>query len=68
MVNTGDAYNFGNILLTRATMGAYRNDSDFPNGTNFMDGVLGEMIYYNRELTTSEVGQVHDYLSAKWGI
>lgn len=68
LINTGTAYNFNNITLTRGTIGAYRNDSDFPNGVLFSNGVIGELIFYNRELTLTEVGQVHSYLSAKWGI
>jgi hypothetical protein len=61
------AYSLGTISLNVASIGAYRG-RNFASGVQFWNGVIGEMIYYDRELTLSEVGQVHDYLSYKWGI
>jgi hypothetical protein len=36
--------------------------------TPFLNGDIGEIIVYNRALNTSELAQVHKYLSMKWGI
>lgn len=36
--------------------------------SEFSDGDIGEIIGYNRELTTAERQQVENYLKAKWGI
>lgn len=59
------AYDRGNITVNISTIGAYRQGT-LPE--LYLDGSIGELIYYNRELTTGEVAQVQDYLSAKWGI
>jgi len=34
----------------------------------FLNGDIAEIIVYNRALNTSELSQVHKYLSMKWGI
>ena len=39
-----------------------------PSGANDLDGYVAEIIMYNRALTDSEVTQVYDYLSDKWGV
>jgi hypothetical protein len=69
LVNTGEAYNRGAITLNRGTIGAFSSIGGVV-GTfgEFFNGLIGELIYYNRELSALEVGQVHDYLSAKWGV
>jgi hypothetical protein len=67
LTNTGTAYNRGTFTLNVATIGALRN-SGSPSGTLYFNGLIGEVIYYNRELTTGEVTTVQDYLSAKWEI
>jgi hypothetical protein len=36
--------------------------------TPFLNGDIAEIIVYNRALNTSELAQVHKYLSMKWGI
>jgi hypothetical protein len=59
------SYSLGAISLNNSHIGAFRS-SGFPDGVQFWNGLIGEMIYYNRELTALEVSQVHDYLSAKW--
>ena len=35
---------------------------------NYLNGDIAEVIVYNRALNTSELAQVHRYLSRKWGI
>ena len=65
LVNTGTAYNLGNITFDMSTIGALRYGA---NTQDFYNGAIGELIYYNRELTTGEVLQVHNYLSARWAI
>jgi hypothetical protein len=59
------SYSLGALSLNYSHIGTYRSFG-FPNGVQFWNGLIGEMIYYNRELTALEVSQVHDYLSAKW--
>jgi hypothetical protein len=65
LINSGSAYNRTNITLDWSTIGAYRTSAatDF-----YFDGMIGEIIYYSRQLTTDEVSLVQDYLSAKWEI
>jgi hypothetical protein len=53
--DTGDA--FGNLTIGCPPLGA--------GGFN---GDIAEIIVYNRALNTSELAQVHRYLSRKWGI
>ncbi len=36
--------------------------------TTYLTGDIAEIIVYNRALNTSELSQVHKYLSMKWGI
>jgi hypothetical protein len=69
LVNTGTAYDRGTITLNRGTIGAFSSIGGVV-GTfgEFFNGLIGELIYYDRELTDLEVTQVHDYLSVKWGI
>jgi hypothetical protein len=67
LTNTGTAYNQGTINLNTASIGTLRN-SDFSNGVQFWNGLIGEVIYYNRQLTTDEVALVHGYLGSRWGI
>ena len=38
------------------------------NNSVYMDGKIGEMIIYDRDLTDEERGIVTDYLKEKWGI
>jgi hypothetical protein len=69
LVNTGTSYNIASITLNRSTIGATASQGGVPNNFgNFYDGAMGELIYYNRQLTTTEVTQVQNYLSEKWGI
>jgi hypothetical protein len=65
-VNTGTAYNIGGITINISTIGALRGTGGITNGTLFYNGAIGELIYYNRELTTSEVSRVQDYLVSRW--
>lgn len=65
------------------TVGFYLNNGETvsnSSGVNFTlatlnigqgansDGAVGEILIYNRLLTTSEINQVGAYLAAKWGI
>lgn len=52
---TGDAH--GNLTI-----------GDIPSGGVRFNGDIAEIIVYNRALNTSELAQVHKYLSMKWGI
>lgn len=36
--------------------------------SNFLDGAIGEVMYYNRILTDSEDNRIKNYISGKWGI
>lgn len=53
---------YNNSILTSLNLGSS------PGGINPMDGWIGEVIIYNTVLTTSEIIQVNQYLSRKWGI
>lgn len=35
--------------------------------STYLNGLIGEVIIYNRELTAAELNKVHGYLSNKWG-
>lgn len=41
-----------------------------PGSSNqsFLDGDLGEILFYNKALTDGEINQVQDYLASKWGL
>lgn len=53
---------YNNSVATSLNLGAS------PSGINPIDGWIGEVIIYNAILTTSEITQVNQYLSRKWGI
>lgn len=53
---------YNNSILTSLNLGSS------PGGINPMDGWIGEVIIYNAVLTTSEITQINQYLSNKWGI
>lgn len=36
--------------------------------TSYLSGAVGEVLIYNRKLTTSETAQINSYLLTKWGI
>ncbi len=55
--------NGGNQVLQSFTLGA-----DAPNPTiNNFKGYLGEVLLYERQLTTSELTQIISYLNERWG-
>jgi hypothetical protein len=64
-VTSATSYNRGNITLDRSRIGVYN-----AGGTTafHLDGAIGELIYYNRQLTTDEVSQVNAYLLSRWGL
>lgn len=37
-------------------------------GSGFLSGDIAEILVYNRALSTSEISNIHQYLSRKWGI
>jgi len=38
------------------------------SGDNVLNGKIGEVIVYNRLVSSEEIDQVHSYLSDKWGV
>lgn len=38
------------------------------NGEFDLDGIIGEVVIFDRELTLSEISEMETYLSGKWGI
>jgi hypothetical protein len=67
-VAEADTFPGGTYNVARARLGGRINS----NGTNVsgvnLQGSIGEVIAYDRLLTTSERDTVHAYLSTKWGI
>ena len=67
-VAESDSFPGGTYNVARARLGGRINS----NGTNVaganLPGSIGEVIAYDRLLTTSERDTVHAYLSTKWGI
>lgn len=67
-VAEADTFPGGTYNVTRARLGGRIN----ANGTNIsganLPGSIGEVIAYDRLLTTAERDTVHSYLSTKWGI
>lgn len=41
---------------------------DQPSSLSFMDGRIGEIVHYDRRITSNETGSVIGYLAAKWSI
>lgn len=74
-INSGgtdmDLYKNNVLLATNYTAGA--DTSDFTligktDGGLFTDGKIGEILFYNRVLTSGEITQVSNYLNSKYGI
>ena len=66
---TPDTTNTG--LLTSLNITSYAvaqntNTADVPNG--YMEGYMGEVLYYNTTLTTLQIQQIEGYLAWKWGL
>jgi len=53
---------YNNSVATSLNLGSS------PGGINPLDGIVAEIIIYNVVLTTSEITQINQYLSRKWGI
>jgi hypothetical protein len=51
----------------RVVVGARTSSNPTPIG-NFLDGYVGEILLFDRVLTTSERSSLRDYLNAKWGV
>jgi hypothetical protein len=56
---------YDNAVATPLALGGSNGNS---NASASLDGVVGELIIYNRVLTSSEITQINRYLSNKWGI
>ena len=71
----GDGYNSTLIETTkkyadgseRIYVGA-RKTSDSANPSSFFEGLLGEMIVFNRSLNNEDRKEIEKYLGKKWGI
>jgi type II secretory pathway pseudopilin PulG len=71
----GDGYNSALIESTkkyadgsnRIYVGA-RKTSDSANPSSFFEGLLGEMIVFNRSLNNEDRKEIEKYLGKKWGI
>ncbi len=61
--DTADAIS-GNIInsITSLSIGSLAGTSEF------FSGYIGEIIIFNRDLTSDELDEVHSYLKQKWGI
>lgn len=62
-VNTASG-RFGRLLNDSTTIGARAPQQNI----NYLDGDIAEMIVYNRALSSAEISQVENYLSAKYGL
>ena len=60
--NGTQGYSTGTMSNTNAT-GVLRLGQQ----STYLNGFIGEVIIYNRELTAAELNKVHGYLSNKWG-
>lgn len=62
----------GNLTLTgnpgSNAMGGINMGSRHTLSSEFLDGFIGEYTLYNSLITTSQLNQTGQYLSAKWGI
>jgi hypothetical protein len=73
---TETAYVNGSQTATTSNASAFTNSTGLVIGarmitnsiSNFLNGVIGEVILYNRPLSTSERQQVEGYLAWKWGL
>jgi len=57
-----EAVSFSGKTLKKAQIGVINSFSDSINGN------IAEVLFYNTELTSSQIQQVQSYLSTKWGI
>lgn len=53
---------------TSAVASIFYGGVDSTGNSNYWDGDIGELMFWNRALTTGEVGQVENYLTTKWAI
>lgn len=59
--STSSTANHESFTMTSLIIGAQASNA------NRLDGVLAEVIFFNRALTNAEINQVSAYLAAKWG-
>jgi len=55
---------FNNTLNNKILLGVYRVVSP----VNYLNGLFGEIIIYNRILTSGEISTVYNYLKQKWDL
>jgi len=58
----------GQTTLVNTNTGNAAVGDDAGGTSNGLDGVIGELIIYNKVLSTSERSQVEQYLSNKWSV
>lgn len=54
---------YDNAVATPLAIGASNGSAGAP-----LDGIIAEIIIYNKVLSTSQITQINQYLSRKWGI
>jgi len=69
--NLNGAFNTLTLANPADPPDAFAIGMELDSGTgasNFLDGEIGEILIYSRELSSAEIVSVEDYLSKKWGI
>jgi hypothetical protein len=54
--------------IVRGRIGARFNANGTPVSGTYLNGFIGEVIAYDKVLSTAESDQIYSYLSSKWGI
>jgi len=74
-INSGNANNFNSSLMVNDQRYAYNNNKFYVGAKNggvndfsFFDGMIGEMIIFNRSLNNEDRNEIERYLGKKWGI
>lgn len=62
-LNTADL----NTAVTPLTTSRNVNRIGYGQGAEYLNGYMGEMVLYNRTLSTSELNKIHTYLAIKYG-
>ena len=74
-INSGGANNFNSSAMVNEQRYAYGNNKFYIGAKNggvsdfsFFDGMIGEMIIFNRSLNNEDRNEIERYLGKKWGI
>ena len=70
-VNNGAAYNDGGGFPASTTLGQglqIGGWSQFPAASTVSSATIGEVIFYNKQLSSAEIQIVNNYLAAKYGL